>query len=327
MPHRPLTIWTGVSYPKPYMDLLRQGTEGHRLVFAQKGDFSALAAPMADPGLAEADVAFGQPSPESLLAHPQIKWVHITSAGYTPFDRADLRQAFKSRGAHLTNSSAVYAEPCAQHALALMLSHARQIPTAVENQNSQHVWLYREIREKSVLLGDGQKTLIVGFGAIGTRLAELLAPFRMDITAVRRSPTGREPVKCLPTSQVDDLLPHADHVVNILPLAPGTENFFNAARFARMKPSAVFYNIGRGNTVDQDALRSALVSKQLSAACLDVTTPEPLPPYDPLWKTPNCHITPHTAGGHTTEFPRIVNHFLQNLRRYEKGEPLADRVF
>jgi phosphoglycerate dehydrogenase-like enzyme len=93
-----------------------------------------------------------------------------------------------------------------------------------------------------------------------------------------------------------------------------------------MKPGAVFYNIGRGTTVDQVALIAALKAGPLSAAYLDVTDPEPLPPNHPLWTAPNCWITPHTAGGHDDEFGRLAGHFLQNLGRFGRGETLADRV-
>ena len=93
-----------------------------------------------------------------------------------------------------------------------------------------------------------------------------------------------------------------------------------------MKPGAIFYNIGRGDTVDQEAMQQALRANQLGAAALDVMTPEPLPPDHSLWTTPNCYITPHTAGGHHDEIERVIEHFVQNLRRFERGESLLDRV-
>jgi phosphoglycerate dehydrogenase-like enzyme len=93
-----------------------------------------------------------------------------------------------------------------------------------------------------------------------------------------------------------------------------------------MRKGAIFYNIGRGNTVDQAALLTALQGGHLGAALLDVTEPEPLPPDHPLWSLPNCVITPHMAGGHSSEQERLVDHFLENLRRFERGEPLHDRV-
>ena len=97
-------------------------------------------------------------------------------------------------------------------------------------------------------------------------------------------------------------------------------------RFAAVRPGAIFYNVGRGGTVDQHALLGALESGKLGAAYLDVTVPEPLPADHPLWTAPRCYITPHTAGGHSDEHERFVAHFIENLQRYTAGEPLLDRV-
>jgi phosphoglycerate dehydrogenase-like enzyme len=93
-----------------------------------------------------------------------------------------------------------------------------------------------------------------------------------------------------------------------------------------MKAGAIFYNIGRGSTVDQSALLEALASGRLRYAYLDVTDPEPLPAEHPLWAQPNCFITPHTAGGAVDEFERLAKHFVGNLRRFEAGERLINRV-
>jgi phosphoglycerate dehydrogenase-like enzyme len=112
-----------------------------------------------------------------------------------------------------------------------------------------------------------------------------------------------------------------------LPESASTRRFFDSERFGQFKPGARYYNIGRGPTTDQEALRTALTSGRLAAAYLDVTDPEPLPPDHPLWSLPNCYITPHTGGGHVTEPIRTVQHFIDNLRRYERGEPLVDRVW
>jgi phosphoglycerate dehydrogenase-like enzyme len=127
-------------------------------------------------------------------------------------------------------------------------------------------------------------------------------------------------------SAVDEWLPRADHIVNILPANEGTVHFLNAERLASLKRGAIVYNIGRGTTLDQEALMRELHGGRIAAAYLDVTDPEPLPPDHPLWQTPNCFITPHTGGGHVTEKERQVRHFLDNLRRFEKGEPLHNRI-
>jgi phosphoglycerate dehydrogenase-like enzyme len=133
-------------------------------------------------------------------------------------------------------------------------------------------------------------------------------------------------VPVITEEQLPAALAEADHVINILPDNADSIRFFSTRRFAMMKRGAIFYNIGRGTTVDQDALVAALNSGHLGAAWLDVTDPEPLPTDHPLLKAPNCFITPHIAGGHLNESQTLVRHFLSNLRRFEAGVPLVDRI-
>jgi phosphoglycerate dehydrogenase-like enzyme len=320
-----LTIWYNMNYPQPATELLKRGVAPHRLLFARSLQSTNLAAGAPDPQLAEADVAFGQPDPDAILNLPRLKWVHLTSAGYERYDRADLRAALTSRGAILTNSSSVYDEPCAEHALSMMMALARRLPDAFERQRTDHAWPSSEIRANCRLLV-GQTALILGYGAIARRLIELLTPLRMKLMAIRRTPSGRESIPTYPESEVEKYLPQADHVVDILPGGAATSEFMNAHRLSLLKPTAIFYNIGRGGTVDQEAILSALRSNCLAAAYLDVTTPEPLPADHPLWITPNCYITPHTAGGHQDEFERLMLHFLDNLRRFTSSQPLNDRI-
>jgi phosphoglycerate dehydrogenase-like enzyme len=209
----------------------------------------------------------------------------------------------------------------------MMLALARRLPQSLEDQRGKPgSWRAADHRIQSRLL-TGQSILIFGYGTIAARLVELLAPLRMNVTCVRRRPRGDEGVRTIPVDQVDAHLPLADHVMNILPQNAESDRFFDARRFERMKPGARFYNVGRGTTVDQPALVEGLGSRRLGAAYLDVTDPEPLPTDHPLWTLPNCFITPHTAGGSSDEFSRLARHFLDNLRRFERGEPLRDVVF
>jgi phosphoglycerate dehydrogenase-like enzyme len=207
----------------------------------------------------------------------------------------------------------------------MILSLSRSLPQALDNQRLSRDWPAITLRDSSRLLG-GQTILLVGFGAIGRRLADLLAPFKANVIGFRRKPRGDEPVPCHDISTINQWLPHADHVVNLLPASHSTDQFFDADRFAKMKHASFFYNIGRGTTVDQMALRVVLETRTISAAYIDVMTPEPLPPDDPLWTTPHCYITPHTAGGHLEENQRVVEHFIENLRRFERNDLLRDRI-
>ncbi len=319
------TIWTNAQFSDAARTQLIEGVKPHRLLFSTQLSASNLAKAAPDPALAEADIAFGQPDPESALTSPQLRWVQLTTAGYTRYDTPEFRGGLSGRGAKLTNSSGVYDEPCAEQALAFMLAQARQLPASHESQRTDRAWPHLERRALCRLML-GQSVVLLGFGAIGRRLAELLAPFRMRVTAVRRKPSGDENVEVVTEDQLDAALASADHVVNILPENPATIRFVNTARLAAMKPGAIFYNVGRGTTVNQDALLAALQAGTLGAAYLDVTDPEPLPPEHPLWTAPRCHITPHTAGGHDDEQDRLIAHFLDNLRRFERDEALRDQV-
>jgi phosphoglycerate dehydrogenase-like enzyme len=322
--HEPFTIWSNAGFPKPALDLLQLKSGNHRLVFATQTHASVLAAGGPDPQLAQADIAFGQPDPRQIIESPKVKWVHVTSAGYTRYDTPAFREAMKKRGGVFTNSSAVYSEPCAEHVVSMMYAFARQLPWAWSNQHEERGWPQLPLRADCALL-EGQSVLLYSMGSIARRLIELLAPLRMKITGVRQKVRGDEPVPTVTTEQADGLLGSADHIIDILPESRSTTSFFNSDRFAKMKSGAIFYNIGRGSTVDQDALIGALHGK-LRGAYLDVMTPEPLPADHPLWKVSNCYITPHSAGGHATEFDRLVTHFLDNLRRYESGQPLKDVI-
>lgn len=299
---------------------------GCRVIQSEKSSRSVLTQGVSDPALAEADIAYGQPDPEDVIKNPRLKWVALSTAGYTRYDHEDFRTAMKQRGTIVTNVSAVFANPCAEHLLAMMLSLGRQLPKYVLNQAGPHGWPYLEDRYQMTLL-TGQTVVILGYGAIGQRLAELLAPFRCRVIAVRRSPRGDEGVETVTEAELPRVLALADHVVNVLPDALATRQFCRAALFAQMKRGAHFYNVGRGTTVQQDDLVAALQSGQVGGAYLDALDPEPLPPAHPLWTAPNCHITPHLGGGHREQDESLVRHFLANLSRFTQGEPLIDRIF
>jgi phosphoglycerate dehydrogenase-like enzyme len=320
-----LRIWYNMNYPAAATEVLKKGVLPHQLIFARSLQASNLDAGAPDPQLEEADVAFGQPNPEALLNLPKLKWVHLTSAGYERYDRADLRAAFKSRGTTLTNSSSVYDEPCAEHVFAMMLALARRLPDAWERQRTDRAWPAAAIRANCHLLV-GQTVLILGYGAIARRLIELLGPMKMKVMAIRRTPTGKEVVPTYSEAEIERYLPLADHVMNVLPGGSSTVSFVNAHRLSLMQREAIFYNIGRGSTVDEAALLAALREKRIAGAYLDVTAREPLAPEHGLWTTENCYITPHTAGGHQDEFERLMRHFLENLHRFTSNQPMLDCV-
>src|SRR4051812_33575203 len=247
----PLTIWCNAKFPPAAMEKLRAGLGSHKLVQAAGSSASNLAAGAADPSLESADIAYGQPDPKQIIRLPRIRWVQITTAGYTRYDTREFREGVQRNGTIFCNASSIYSEPCAQHALAMMMSFNRELPESMHNQKTERDWPTFVLRERSRLL-NGQTVLLVGYGAIARRLAELLAPFCMNLIGLRRHPRGDEAgVRILSISELPAWVGRADHVVNMLPASAETEEFFDADKFAAMKRTAYYYNIGRGSTNDQ----------------------------------------------------------------------------
>jgi phosphoglycerate dehydrogenase-like enzyme len=318
-------IYVDFSFSDGTRELIRRETSGHELIFTTGVAASVLASSGIHPEIVHADIAVGQPTPAEIAQAPGLRWVHVTSAGITRYDTAGFRAQAAARELRVSNSSAVYARPCAEHVLSFMLAQSRNLPEILSQRLKNNVPEWWAVRSRMVSL-EGQTVLIAGYGAIARKLSELLAPFHCRIVAYRRSPRGDEGVPTVSASGLPAALASADHVVNILPASAETDHFFNADQFGAMKRGAVFYNIGRGTTVDQDALLGALRASHLDAAWLDVTEPEPLPDDHPLRKEPRCFITSHVAGGQQNEEEAVARHFLDNLRKFEKGEALVDRV-
>jgi phosphoglycerate dehydrogenase-like enzyme len=334
MPHARVTQWHQIqmtklkvfcdlSADKSMTELLREGIAPHELVMPKQSAKTVLAQSGPDPALAEADIAFGQPDAVGVLNSRGIRWLQISSAG-TRYDTPDFRRAASKRGLIVTNSSSVYGQPSAEHVLSFMFAQARQLPLALRTHCSSDSEAWRDLRKNSVLLKH-QKVLILGYGAIGILLLPVLKALQMEVVGFRRRPKGNEGIPVINEQGLPEA-PATDHVINLLPENAESRHFMSAERFGMMKPGAVFYNIGRGKTVDQEALAGALRSGHLAAAWLDVTEPEPLPHGHPLLSAPTCFMSPHTAGGHHDEHRNLVLHFRQNFRRFLANEPLQDRV-
>lgn len=323
----PLTIWTDIELSPHARMRLETALGAHRLLDARPQESSGLKTAASDPRLAEADIALGQPNATDCLRSARLKWVSVSSAGYTRYDRPEVLEELRARGALLTTMSSVFAEPCAQHVLAMMLALGRRLPESVAAQLGAREWQRHARRSTSVLL-NGQTVLLLGYGAIARRLVELLRPFDMQVFAVRRRAYSESGVHIISEERVTTVLREADHVINLLPDNEATQNYVNARRLAACKPTARFYNVGRGTTVDHLALAAALESGQLDAAYLDVFPTEPLSPGDRLWTLPNCWITPHSAGGRQDQSEAMVDHFLTNFAAFTAGQfdAMIDRV-
>jgi len=323
MNQHPSVIWTNVSLAEPELELLQAEARDHQVIVADAGP-NVLAENNGDPQLASAKIVFGQPSAEDVLPSKNLRWLHVSSAGYTRYDRKDIFDHFSANRIAFTNSSSVFSEPCAEHALSVLLAQSRQLYPSHRDQ-LKHDWKTNERRAASSLLSE-KTILIVGFGSIGQRLAEFLEPFGSTVFGFRRRPRPTPGVTVLGLEELEATLPAADYVMNFLPENSQTLRFFNQAKFSHFKPGACYYSLGRGTTTDQEALIDALESEQIRAAYLDVTDPEPLPAGHPLWHAPGVLISPHVGGASSAFAPRADRLMAAQLARFAAGEPLANVV-
>lgn len=259
------------------------------------------------------EVVFGNLPASWLTTTKALKWKQLISVGFGEYAHLDW-----PRLAHqitVTNLAGFFAHPVAETALGGILSLVRGIDELSRLKTTMD-WQKDPLRETSRLL-NGAAVLMVGFGSINRRLAELLEPFHCHITTLRSQSTK---------SDAASLLPGADIVVCAAPETDLTRGLFDKHLLARMKQDAIFVNLGRGSIVDEHALVHSLQSNQLGGSVLDVTDAEPLPEDHPLWQCPRTILTQHTGGGTIDEVDRKIDIFAQNMGHYRSGEPMAGVV-
>lgn len=271
--------------------------------------------------VSKADILFGwtgAAAEEVLAEDSRVRWIQIWSAGV---DRLPLSRLQK-RNMVLTNASGVHSIPISEHIMAVMLAFTRNLPQAIRRQTGK-TW---DSSGKFLELA-GKTMVIAGVGQIGRAAARVAKAFGMTTVGIRRSGKSDPCIDVMyRTNELDKALQEGDFVINILPLTPETKGLFDAGRFAAMKDSAFFINVGRGPTVDTNALVDALQSGKLAGAALDVFEEEPLPEDHPLWSLDNVIITPHTAGDTEHYSDRVLDIFLDNLKAYREGTSLPRNV-
>jgi phosphoglycerate dehydrogenase-like enzyme len=213
------------------------------------------------------------------------------------------------------NARGVFDVPLAEWVVGAILGMQRGFPPARDAQGRGE-WVDLVPRELA-----GRRVVILGYGSIGATVASRLQPFDVEIIGVAR--TARDGVPGI--DALDDLLPRADVLVDLLPLTGETAGFLDRRRLGRLPDGALVVNAGRGRTVDTDALVAELRTGRLRAA-LDVTDPEPLPPGHELWRLPNALITPHVAGDSPDAEIRAYRLAGDQIRRLAAGRALRNRV-
>jgi phosphoglycerate dehydrogenase-like enzyme len=253
-----------------------------------------------------------------LAAHPGIEWVQLPWAGVDGF--GDLFATLDHDHAPVfTSAKGSYAEPVAEHALALTLSVQREVPSKSRAAHWQS--------ERTGLSLFGNHVVIVGAGGIAVELLRLLEPFRVRTTVVRRVATPLDgATKTVTVERLAEVLPTADVVVLAAASTGQTRHLIGAAELAQLSSHAVIVNVARGALIDDVALVESLRADRIWGAGIDVTEPEPLPADHPLWAEPRCVITSHSA-----DTPLMTKHLLatrieRNVRAFLGGEPFVGLV-
>lgn len=276
----------------------------------------------------QADALYGIPDNDpkqlarTIRANPKLRWVQTMMAGGGAFvRRAELTDEELAR-VKFTTSAGVHAKTLAEFAVFGVFAGAKDLPK-LQRLQSQHEWAQRwpmrQIFQMTVL--------IVGMGHIGRETAKTFAALGARVIGVNRTVREEEGVEQVyPVEQLAELASQADAIVATLPSTSETRGMLDSEFWGKVKPGAIFVNVGRGSTVDEPAMIEALQDGRLSFAALDVFAKEPLAKDSPLWELPNVVIAPHTAALNHEEDALIARLFAENARRLLDGEELLNRV-
>lgn len=302
-----------MSLDRAAIALAPEGTRGW-LGDAVLDGGGSIVEPSEAAGLVWADASDPQGLGDLLDSQRTIEWVQLPWAGIEPY--VGVVQAHRERT--WTCGKGVYAEPVAEHALALALAGLRNVGP------------YSRATEWSRGVGTnllGAKVTILGGGGITESLLRLLAPFGCEVTVVRRSPRPMDGAgRVVGDDQLDDAIRGAKLLVVALALTPDTTGMVDRPRLALLADDAWVVNVARGSHIVTDDLVAILAEGHIGGAALDVTHPEPLPADHPLWAEPRCIITPHTANTPEMAVPLLSARVRDNVRRWIAGEPLLGPV-
>jgi phosphoglycerate dehydrogenase-like enzyme len=210
-----------------------------------------------------------------------------------------------------------------------MLAFSRRLGNCLDAQR-QGTWNRRQIWESTPSFDElhGKTAGILGLGMLGTEIARRARAFGMRIIGFKRNVESAADVAdaVYPPAMLDELLPRLDYLIVAVPLTDQTNRLIGRAQFERMKPSMFIVNIARGDIIDQDALIDALNTGRIAGAGLDVFIPDPLPDGHPLYTTKNVVLTPHVSGVSHMLWRRVMDIWIENIRRFMVGRPLINQI-
>ena len=312
----PAAIWV---LPRSFVGQLQRDFPGHTFLEAWDRDTIRRLLP-------EADVAFTPFIDRDVFpSATRLRWVQSPAVGVGSLMFPELHASTVV----VTSARGIRARSIAEHVVGVAIALARRLPDALRAQTA-HRWAQDELEgpESRVRQLYGRRMGIVGLGAIGTEVAMRAIAFGMEVLAIRRHPDRPAPagITVFGPTRLADVLAQSDIAVLSMPHTPETKQIIGKRELDVMKRGSLLVNIARGKLIDDHAVIAALRDGRLGGAALDVFTREPLEPSSPYWDLPNVIITPHTSGAMEDYWTPLVGLFSENLRRFERGEPLLNVV-
>ncbi len=305
-------LWT--DSPAAYLDAIQAAGLADRVVV---DTLSRKEKPSAEQLARTEAMMAGAVSAGLLPTMPRLRWTQAMSAG------VDNWLALPDLPSDLTLTCArgTHTESMPENIIGALFHVAKPYAQVAEHQKAAK-WVHTVAQPLT-----GKTLGILGLGAIGQEVARIAVALGMHVIGTKRRPTRIPNVaEVLAPEQTDEVLAQSDFVLLLLPATPDTENFIDARRLAKMKPSAWLLNFGRGQIINDTDLMAATKEKKIAGALLDVFRQEPLPSEHPFWKAPGIIVLPHIGGPHPQRDRFVARLFVENLKRFLDGEPLKEVV-
>jgi len=312
----PVEFW---QVPKSQVQRLRER-------FPQVNFMHAVTDAEAVSAIESADVALTSRLSYSMVEHAsRLRWVHSTAAavGILPLKELAAREIL------VTNSRGIQAAAMAEFVIGGLLVLSRRFHLMLAAQRERR-WVQDELtRDVWPWSVRGRRMTIVGFGTTGQEVARRAHAFGMRVIGIRRRVEQPKPEfvdRIVGPGELDEALRGCDVLVIAAPFIAETDGLIGGERLAMLKPGAIVINVARGQIIDETALIAALEKGHLGGAVLDVFRHEPLDPASVLWSMPNVIISPHVSGVRPDHWDEVIDLFAENLRRFQRGDPLLNPV-
>ena len=263
-------------------------------------------------------LAWNFPTKELKKISPNLKWIHVVSAGVEHLLPLD----WMFDDLVLTNSSGVHAKKAGEYGLMAILMLQNHMTKIVTNQkNKKFISLFSNPIA-------GKKVIVVGTGSLGSSMAKHISSLGANVIGVNKRGNKVDGCsKVITIENIDSVLPDADFLYLAVPETPETKNLFNKQKLDMLKSTCGIVNVGRQSVMDYDVLCEKLNNNEIAGAILDVFTPEPIDNSSKLWHTPNLIITPHVSSDDDGNYVRLtLDIFIKNLKLFIENKNLLNKI-